>query len=128
MSKWNNQNAYNMCFCFQNNFELNTPGTRGWSRLRNRTLAIKSRKSAFFFVHKIKITYFFYFLYSYFENLGTVPKNTYWLVLTASLTIPVLIQASLFPPSMISCLLSTDHFLQGAGQVGVFHQLITVEM
>ena len=27
-------------------YYTNTPGTRGWSRLRDRTLAVKSRKSA----------------------------------------------------------------------------------
>ena len=34
----------------------NTPGTRGWSRLRDRTLAVQ--KISFFFRKKIKITFF----------------------------------------------------------------------
>ena len=41
----------------------NTPGTRGWSRLRDRMLAmVKNRAKIFFFCKKIKITLFFFFL------------------------------------------------------------------
>ena len=53
-----NGNTNTQCI-FMNNIEniKNTPGTRGWSRLRERTLAVKSsRKSAF---NQLSISFFF---------------------------------------------------------------------
>ena len=50
--------------------KYNTPGTRGWSRLRDRTLAVpKNRAKISFFRKKIKITIFFHIY------ILVMPKN-----------------------------------------------------
>ena len=49
---------------------VNTPGSRGWSRLRDQTLAVKSRKS-YFFRKKKKLPNFFLVMPKYWVNTPT---------------------------------------------------------
>ena len=65
IARWSRWNIY-----LQPQNSTNTPGTRGWSKLRERTLAIqKKRAKIIFFCKKIKITYFFLLISSSYAKI-----------------------------------------------------------